>query len=120
MRPKSEEQQEKHEGRLAHALSINRVQRVLKYQHPSTFPRCKTKSKHRQTLNTARTEWTGTEWSNEQQQIGMGLLFPAFGLIVIYQQVMEDVQKKSGYYQRLRSSKTLSGRNTFPPLIHYF
>ncbi|KAI1496520.1 WD40-repeat-containing domain protein [Biscogniauxia marginata] len=62
-RPKSEEEQEKHEGRLALALKIDRVQRVLDFDGFSTFPRCR--SKGRPLLKTSKTTWTGTEWSND-------------------------------------------------------
>ncbi|KAI1490905.1 WD40-repeat-containing domain protein [Biscogniauxia mediterranea] len=58
-RPKSEEDQEKHEGRLALALKIDRVQRVLDFDGYSTFPRCR--SKGRPSLQTSKTTWTGTE-----------------------------------------------------------
>ncbi|OTB04810.1 hypothetical protein M426DRAFT_261447 [Hypoxylon sp. CI-4A] len=61
-RPKPEEDQEKHEGRLALALKIDRVQRILDYNGYSTFPRCK--SKGRPALQETRTTWTGSEWSN--------------------------------------------------------
>ncbi|KAI0596900.1 WD40-repeat-containing domain protein [Biscogniauxia sp. FL1348] len=62
-RPRSEEEQEKHEGRLALALKIDRVQRVLDFDGYSTFPRCR--SKGRPLLKTSKTTWTGTEWSND-------------------------------------------------------
>ncbi|KAM0815704.1 putative WD40-repeat-containing domain protein [Seiridium cardinale] len=67
-RPKSEEHQEKHEGRLAQALDIDRVQRVLDYDGYSTFPRCSGKPRSRPTLHTAKTTWTGTEWSNDKHR----------------------------------------------------
>lgn len=63
IRPKSEEEQEKHEGRLAHALKINRVQRILDFDGFSTFPRCK--PKQRPSLRETKTIWTGSEWSND-------------------------------------------------------
>ncbi|KAI1104839.1 WD40 repeat-like protein [Jackrogersella minutella] len=62
-RPKSEEEQEKHEGRLALALKIDRVGRILDFDGYSTFPSCKSKS--RPSLRKARTVWTGSEWSND-------------------------------------------------------
>ncbi|KAI1134276.1 WD40 repeat-like protein [Hypoxylon sp. FL0543] len=62
-RPKSEEDQEKHEGRLALALKIDRVQRILDFDGYSTFPRCKHKA--RPLLRKAKTIWTGSEWSND-------------------------------------------------------
>lgn len=63
-RPKSEEQQDKHEGRLANALDIDRIQRVLVDNDGySTFPRCRGKQKRRPSAS--KTAWTGTEWSND-------------------------------------------------------
>ncbi|OTA90062.1 hypothetical protein M434DRAFT_33887 [Hypoxylon sp. CO27-5] len=62
-RPKSEEDQDKHEGRLALALKIDRVQRILDFDGYSTFPRCK--HKVRPSLREAKTIWTGSEWSND-------------------------------------------------------
>ncbi|KAI2462871.1 WD40 repeat-like protein [Annulohypoxylon bovei var. microspora] len=62
-RPKSEEDQEKHEGRLALALKIDRVQRMLDFDGYSTFPGCRHKS--RPSLRETRTIWTGSEWSND-------------------------------------------------------
>ncbi|KAJ2969018.1 hypothetical protein NUW58_g10090 [Xylaria curta] len=63
LKPKSEEDQEKHEGRLASALDIDRIQRVLDFEGFSTFPRCKKKA--RPPLQYAKTSWTGTEWVND-------------------------------------------------------
>lgn len=60
-RPKSEEEQEKHEGRLALALKIDRVQRILDFDGYSTFPRYKHRS--RPLLRETKTSWTGSEWS---------------------------------------------------------
>jgi hypothetical protein len=72
-RPRSEEYQEKHEGRLAQALDIDCLQRVLDYDGFSTYPRCRNKNKFRPALNTAKTTWTGTEWSNVKQQAGTSI-----------------------------------------------
>ncbi|KAI1823913.1 WD40-repeat-containing domain protein [Xylaria intraflava] len=63
LKPKSEEEQEKHEGRLALALKMDRVQRILDFDGFSTFPRCKKKA--RPSLQAARTTWSGTEWTND-------------------------------------------------------
>ncbi|KAI2602504.1 WD40 repeat-like protein [Hypoxylon sp. NC1633] len=62
-KPKSEEDQEKHEGRLALALKIDRVQRVLDFDGYSTFPRCRHKG--RPLLRETKTTWTGSEWCND-------------------------------------------------------
>ncbi|KAI0803690.1 WD40-repeat-containing domain protein [Xylaria sp. FL0064] len=67
LRPKSEEDQERHEGRLAVALDIDRVQRVLDFDGFSTFPRYK--KKNRPSLHTAKTTWTGSEWANDAHSI---------------------------------------------------
>ncbi|RYP19670.1 hypothetical protein DL767_009604 [Monosporascus sp. MG133] len=65
-RPKSEEEQEKHEGRLALALKMDRVQRVLDFDsHAKTFPRWSGSSRGRSRIDTTRTTWNGTEWSND-------------------------------------------------------
>ncbi|KAI1146953.1 WD40-repeat-containing domain protein [Nemania diffusa] len=63
LKPKSEEDQEKHEGRLALALKMDRVRRVLDFDGYSTFPRCKKKT--RPPLLSSKTTWTGTEWAND-------------------------------------------------------
>ncbi|KAI1343637.1 hypothetical protein F5Y15DRAFT_171714 [Xylariaceae sp. FL0016] len=62
-RPKSEEDQDKHEGRLALALKMDRTQRVLDFDGISTFPRCK--SRGRPSLRSTKTTWSGTEWCND-------------------------------------------------------
>ncbi|KAI1434028.1 WD40 repeat-like protein [Xylaria sp. CBS 124048] len=63
LKPKSEEEQEKHEGRLALALKMDRVQRVLDFDGFSTFPRYK--KKPRPSIQTTKTTWSGTEWTND-------------------------------------------------------
>ncbi|KAI1276472.1 WD40-repeat-containing domain protein [Xylaria sp. FL0933] len=72
LRPKSEEDQERHEGRLAVALDMDRVQRVLDFDGFSTFPRCKKKN-NRPSLHTAKTTWTGSEWANDAHSIPRAL-----------------------------------------------
>ncbi|RYP63756.1 hypothetical protein DL770_009303 [Monosporascus sp. CRB-9-2] len=65
VRPESEEQ-EKHEGRLALALKMDRVQRVLDFDsYAKTFPRWSGSSRGRSRIDTTRTTWNGTEWSND-------------------------------------------------------
>ncbi|KAI1361390.1 WD40 repeat-like protein [Xylaria arbuscula] len=63
LRPKSEEDQERHEGRLAVALNIDRVRRVLDFDGFSTFPRHK--KQNRPALQPTQTIWTGSEWAND-------------------------------------------------------
>ncbi|KAK8024699.1 wd domain-containing protein [Apiospora arundinis] len=64
-RPRSSDENESHEGRLAHALDINRAQRVLAFDSFSTFPRCKKKSPGQHFIPKLTTTWTGTEWIND-------------------------------------------------------
>ena len=64
-RPRSSEENERHEARLAHALDINRAQRVLALDSFSTFPRCKKRVPGRQSIPKLTTTWNGTEWTNE-------------------------------------------------------
>ncbi|KAL7624747.1 hypothetical protein AAE478_006319 [Parahypoxylon ruwenzoriense] len=64
----SGEEQEKHEGRLALALKIDRIQRVLDFDGYSTFPRRKHKVRAPM-LRGARTTWTGSEWSNDYYHV---------------------------------------------------
>ncbi|RYP51094.1 hypothetical protein DL768_003500 [Monosporascus sp. mg162] len=66
VRPESEEEQEKHEGRLALALKMDRIQRVLDFDsYAKTFPRWSGSSRGRSRIDTTRTTWNGTEWSND-------------------------------------------------------
>ncbi|KAK8086083.1 hypothetical protein PG994_001057 [Apiospora phragmitis] len=64
-RPRSSEDNERHEGRLAHALDINRAQRVLTFDTFSTFPRYKKKAPGQHFMSNLTTTWTGTEWVND-------------------------------------------------------
>ncbi|KAH6640049.1 WD40-repeat-containing domain protein [Truncatella angustata] len=66
LRPRSEERQEKHEGRLAQALNMNRVQRVIHHHGSSTFQPRRRRNKCRASRNVSRTTWTGSEWSNDK------------------------------------------------------
>ncbi|KAI1841815.1 hypothetical protein JX265_009424 [Neoarthrinium moseri] len=64
-RPKSEEKQAKHEARLAQALALDRANRTLVHDGYLTFPRCKSEKKHRTTVATTKTIWSGTEWIHD-------------------------------------------------------
>lgn len=64
-RPRPEEAQDQHEDRLALALKMDRVQRVLDFDGFATFPRCKRNSCLRSRMDISRTTWNGTEWSND-------------------------------------------------------
>ncbi|KAK6826172.1 WD repeat-containing protein [Apiospora arundinis] len=68
--PRSSDENESHEGRLAHALDINRAQRVLAFDSFSTFPRCKKKSPGQHFIPKLTTTWTGTEWINDSYKSG--------------------------------------------------
>lgn len=69
-RPRSEDSHEKHEGRLAKALNIDRIQRVLGYDRYSTYPYSRSKDKSHPSLKGNKTSWTGSEWLNERRQTG--------------------------------------------------
>lgn len=62
-RPKAKEELEKHEDRLAEALELDRVTRVLEFRDPSTtllkqVPSTSLKGAEPE----AKTAWKGTEW----------------------------------------------------------
>ncbi|KAE9376087.1 WD40 repeat-like protein, partial [Stipitochalara longipes BDJ] len=62
-RPKAQEETENHENRLAHALELDRVSRVLEFRDFSTLPQMHLTLKERQTDMESKTSWTGTEWT---------------------------------------------------------
>jgi meiosis-specific APC/C activator protein AMA1 len=53
---------EKHESRLATALDLDRVSRVLEFRDFSTSPPKPLTPKEKQTELESKTVWTGTEW----------------------------------------------------------
>lgn len=59
---KAQEDREKHEGRLATALGLDRAQRVFDFISPSLSPQNVSSSKLKQTQIEKKTMWTGTEW----------------------------------------------------------
>lgn len=61
-RPKAQEELEKHEGRLAEALQLDRVTRVLEFREPSISPQKPTILTKENDLKETRTVWKGTEW----------------------------------------------------------
>ncbi|TLS23700.1 uncharacterized protein PpBr36_06117 [Pyricularia pennisetigena] len=65
IRPKPEEELEKHEGRLAAALEIDRALRVLDFEplNRPTASRCHTAAVKRKALQN-KTYWNGTQWIN--------------------------------------------------------
>ena len=62
-RPRAEEELENHENRLAEALDLDRVSRILEFRDFSTSPRKPLTSKERQAELESKTTWTGTEWA---------------------------------------------------------
>jgi hypothetical protein len=66
IRPKEKEQVELHERRLAGALDLDRVSRVLEFRDPSTSPQKSATIRLRGGLEQeTRTVWTGSEWATE-------------------------------------------------------
>jgi meiosis-specific APC/C activator protein AMA1 len=61
-RPKAEEELEEHEGRLAEALQLDRVTRVLEFRERSTSPQKSPKIIKENALKETKTIWKGTEW----------------------------------------------------------
>jgi hypothetical protein len=59
-RPKAQEEIEKHEGRLAEALELDRVTRVLEFRDMEQKPAVAAKDKDRKLES--KTTWRGTEW----------------------------------------------------------
>lgn len=69
---------EKHEGRLAEALELDRVSRVLEFRDPSASPlKQASHSRTRSVEPEAKTFWKGTEWilgGPEQSKLGRGAI----------------------------------------------
>jgi meiosis-specific APC/C activator protein AMA1 len=61
-RPKAKEDLEKHEGRLAEALELDRVSRVLEFRDPLTTPLGTLGITKSAKTAHSRTVWRGTEW----------------------------------------------------------
>lgn len=71
-RPKAQEDKEKHEDRLAEALELYRVGRVLEFRESlSPTKRPPTNKKHKDIETESRTIWTGTEWTMEKPDHSM-------------------------------------------------
>ncbi|KXJ87097.1 WD40-repeat-containing domain protein [Microdochium bolleyi] len=66
-RARTEHEQESHEGRLALALKMDRVSRILDFDGRLTFPRCRSKTTSRPRID-QKTAWTGSEWLPGRQQ----------------------------------------------------
>lgn len=60
--PKSQEEREKHEGRLAQALEFDRAQRVFDYTDSSIKPRHVSSKQRKHSEIDSKTTWNGTEW----------------------------------------------------------
>lgn len=62
-RPKAQEEMEKHEGRLAEALEIDRSTRVLEFRDPTISPsRVGEHERNNSFEQERKTLWNGTEW----------------------------------------------------------
>jgi meiosis-specific APC/C activator protein AMA1 len=72
-RAKAQEDLENHENRLAHALELDRVSRVLEFRDFSTSPQKHITLKEKQTEIESRTTWTGTEWVMGTTDHSMGI-----------------------------------------------
>jgi meiosis-specific APC/C activator protein AMA1 len=62
---KTDDEHERHEARIAAALKIDRIHRVLAFKEFLTFPRCRGKVRDRPSKDAFPTVWTGTEWHND-------------------------------------------------------
>lgn len=65
--PKADEDRDKHEGRLAKALDLDRVQRVFEFS-PDISPAPVVAGKRKYAEIKSRTTWSGTEWIMEGRQ----------------------------------------------------
>ena len=66
-RPRDEEDQAKHEARIALALKIDRAQRVLDFDQFSSSMRDRSRSEFGTKLKQRKTYWNGTEWTKDSQ-----------------------------------------------------
>lgn len=60
LRPSAVEELERYQGRVASALSMDIVRKVLDFDGHGTFPRCA--AKKLSSAMSQRTAWTGSEW----------------------------------------------------------
>lgn len=69
-KPKIEEDRERHEGRLARALDLDRCQRIYDFKHPESPSEARSiRLKKRRNMNLDnQTTWKGTEWVKEGKQ----------------------------------------------------
>lgn len=68
-KPKAQEDSEKHEGRLAEALELDRVSRVLEFREHTSSPQRPSASARADSGVELKTVWKGTEWiMNSQDQ----------------------------------------------------
>jgi hypothetical protein len=64
--PKAEEDREKHEGRLAKALELDRTQRIHHFVDPNILPRSISMRKKHTGFET-KTVWNGSQWALDGQ-----------------------------------------------------
>lgn len=74
-RPKALEDKERHESRLAEALELDRVGRILEFRDPSSSPlRSTVEERGTLTRKDYKTAWLGTEWVTGGSDRSMQLL----------------------------------------------
>lgn len=62
IKPNSREEVETHEARLATALNLDRVSRIIEFRGTSAVPRPFLAARHQDIEPEFRTAWRGTEW----------------------------------------------------------
>jgi hypothetical protein len=67
---RAQEDHEKHEDRLASALKLDRVQKILEIDHFVPTSRVDRQKTYRRSLQKKKTTWDGITWVNEQIEGG--------------------------------------------------
>lgn len=81
MRPNTEEDLEKYQGRVASALDIDRARKVLDFDGHGTFPRCA--DKRTMPECPSRTTWTGTAWTELTESYSQSDRLRSFSVVVL-------------------------------------
>jgi hypothetical protein len=71
-KPSSQEILENYNGRVATALDIDRVRRILDFDQRTTLPRYVSSKKTKTPHGSVRTIWNGSEWTNDKENNGEG------------------------------------------------
>ena len=83
-RPKAHDDTERHEGRLAEALEIDRAQRILEFRDLNPSPlRYTLNEKHHQSTMYTKTVWRGGEWIMGGPEISMPATLSATCLLLL-------------------------------------